>query len=113
MRKDQKLKALAVYVASGLPFIITRTVFADSGSINNVDSFIRSVIKVLAGLAGLIATGFFVIGGFNYIVSSGNPDHLEKAKKTILFSGLGLAITIGAFVLSNIVTSLATNAFGS
>ena len=29
--------------------------------------FIRNVIKVIAGLAGLVATGFFVAGGFTYI----------------------------------------------
>ncbi|HUD06091.1 MAG TPA: hypothetical protein VMR18_04235, partial [Candidatus Saccharimonadales bacterium] len=73
----------------------------------------KSLIQVIAGLAGLVATGFFVMGGFSYITSSGNPEHLDKAKRTILFSGLGLAITIAAFVLSNIVTTLATNAFGS
>jgi len=38
---------------------------------------------------------------------------LEHAKRTIIFSALGLAITIAAFVLSNIVASLATSAFGS
>ena len=81
--------------------------------VTSVDNFIKSLIQVLAGLAGLVATGFFVMGGFSYITSSGNPEHLDKAKRTIMYSGLGLAITIAAFVLSNIVTTLATNAFGS
>lgn len=80
--------------------------------VGQVESFIRNIIQVIAGLAGLIATGFFVIGGFGYITSSGNPENLEKAKRTLMFSATGLAITIGAFVLSNIVTQIATNAFG-
>ena len=112
MRKSSKLKLLSTYVALGLPFVLTQTAFAATGDIGSVESFIRSIIQVLAGLAGLVATGFFVVGGFGYITSSGNPEHLDRSKRTLLYSGLGLAITIGAFVLSNIVTTLATNAFG-
>ncbi|MCL4357944.1 TrbC/VirB2 family protein [Patescibacteria group bacterium] len=88
------------------------TVFAANAQMGQVDSFIRSVITALTGIAGLVATGFFVLGGFKYITSSGNPHNLEHAKRTIVFSALGLAIAIAAFVLSNIVTSLASSAFG-
>ena len=59
-----------------------------------------------------MAAGFFVWGGVGYITSTGNPESLEKSKKTILYSAIGLAVVLGAFVLSNIVTQLATTAFG-
>jgi len=110
------LKVVAVFVAMGLPLVVSGTAFAQSAGgadVSQVENFIRSLIQVLAGLAGLVATGFFVVGGFGYMTSSGNPEVLDKSKRTIMFSGMGLAITIGAFVLSNIVTSLATNAFGA
>lgn len=112
MLKHTILKRTAIFVALGMPLVFVHPAFAASGDINNVESFIRSLIQVLAGIAGLVATGFFVVGGFSYITSSGNPEHLDRAKRTIMFSGVGLAITLGAFVLSNIVTTLATNAFG-
>jgi hypothetical protein len=113
MKARNRLKFLSIYVASGLPVILSSPAFADTAGVSNVESFIKSIITVLAGLAGLVATGFFVVGGFSYITSSGNPEHMDRAKRTITFSALGLAITIGAFVLSNIITTLATNAFGS
>ncbi len=112
MRTRTKLRYIAVYVATGLPFVLTPTAFAATGDVSSVESFIKSVIQIVAGLAGLIATGFFVVGGFSYITSSGNPEHLDKAKRTLFYSATGLAITAGAFVISNIVTTLATNAFG-
>lgn len=107
------LKQLAIIAAISVPFAAYGSAFAATGDVGQVESFIRSVIKVIAGLAGLIATGFFVVGGFSYITSSGNPESLDRAKRTIMYSAMGLAITIGAFVLSNIVTTLATNSFGS
>jgi len=113
MRDKKQLRAVASIVAAGLPFILTTTAFADTAGVSNVEGFIKSIITVIAGLAGLVATGFFVVGGFTYITSSGNPEHLDRAKRTLMFSGMGLAITIGAFIISNIIVTLATNAFGS
>ncbi len=113
MLRRTRFKLIALYLAVGMPGILTQTAFAASGSVSNVESFLKSIITVLASIAGLVATGFFVVGGFSYITSSGNPEHLDKAKRTILYSAIGLAVTIAAFVISNIVTTLATNAFGS
>lgn len=99
-------------VALGLPIIVAHPAFASDGNVTQVENFIKSVIQVLASIAGLVAAGFFVAGGFIYITSSGNPERLERGKHTLWYSALGLAIVIGAFVLTSIVTDLATNAFG-
>jgi TRAP-type C4-dicarboxylate transport system permease small subunit len=113
MRNSKKLQTVTYLIVLGTPVVLRGSAFAASGNVGQVESFIQSVIQAIAGLAGLVATGFFVLGGFRYITSSGNPEHLERAKRTIMFSATGLAITIAAFVLSNIVTGLATSAFGS
>ena len=88
-------------------------VFADTADVSKIQTFIQSVIQILVTLSGLIAAGFFVFGGFGYITSSGNPESLDRSKKTILYSAVGLAIVLGAFVLSNIVSQLAGTAFGT
>lgn len=100
-------------MAIGVPLLFAPPAFAASGDATQVENFIRSIIQLVAGLAGLIATGFFVVGGFTYITSSGNPEKLDQAKRTLFYSAIGLAIVIAAFVISNIVTTLATKAFGS
>lgn len=112
MRSKRAMTFLAIFIALGVPFVLAQPVFAQAAGVSQVEGFIRNIIKVVAGLAGLVATGFFVLGGFGYITSSGNPENLDRSKKTLIWSSVGLAITIGAFVLSNIVTELASNAFG-
>lgn len=102
----------AIFIAVGAPFVLVNVALAAPAGVSNVENFIRSIIQVVAGLAGLVATGFFVAGGFTYITSSGNPEQLDKAKRTITWSAIGLAIVIAAFVLANIVTTLARQAFG-
>ncbi len=113
MKNLNKFKIKLFFSILFLEIIIPNQALAASPvGLGSVDNFLKTIIQAIAGLAGLVATGFFVIGGFIYITSTGNPIKLEKAKKTLLYSGLGLAITIAAFVLSNIVTQLATSAFG-
>lgn len=92
---------------------ITPALAAESADVTKVENFIKNIIQVLVTLAGLIAAGFFVAGGIGYITSSGNPEHMDRSKKTIIYSAIGLAIAIGAYVLSNIITDIATKAFGS
>jgi len=99
------LFSLFVILASATPAL------ADSGDLGRVQNFATNVIQVLVTLAGLLAAGFFVVGGIGYITSSGNPENLDRSKKTIMYSSIGLAVSIAAFVISNIVTDLATTAF--
>mgnify|MGYP003598016968 FL=1 len=112
IRSSTEIKIVGLIVAVGAPIVLAAPAFAAGGDVAQVESFIRNVIKVIAGLAGLVATGFFVAGGFTYITSSGNPEQLDKAKRTLTWSAIGLAIVIAAFVIGNIVTTLVTRSFG-
>lgn len=92
--------------------IVPSVTFAQSADVAKIESFIKNIIQILVTLSGLVAAGFFVMGGFGYITSTGNPESLDRSKKTLVYSGVGLAIVFGAFVLTNIVSDLAKTAFG-
>lgn len=114
MLKILRKKISILYLIITTTLINEGTIYAASPSanVNQISNFIKGIIQIMAGLAGLVATAYFVLGGFNYITSSGNPHRLEKAKRTIFYSAIGLSITIAAFVISNIVSGLATSSFG-
>ena len=108
MRKHIFLQALIV------SFLLWATpAYAQAADVSKIQTFIQSVIQVLVTLSGLVAAGFIVWGGVGYITSSGNPEALEKSKKTILYSAIGLVLVLGAFVLSNVIGDLAGTAFGT
>ena len=107
----KKLVFFQSFVLTSL--VIASPAFAQSAEVGQIQSFIQSVIQVMVTLSGFIAAGFIVWGGVGYITSSGNPEALDKSKKTILYSAIGLTLVLGAFVISNIVSQLATTAFGS
>ncbi len=108
------MKKITTFLLFTLAFLsLSNPAFAASADVSKIQTFIQSIIEVLVTLSGLVAAGFFVMGGVGYITSSGNPESLDRSKKTILYSAIGLAIVLGAFVLTNIVSQLAGTAFGT
>ncbi len=108
------MKKLIVVQSIALTLLAVATpAYAATADVSQIQTFIQSIIQILVTLAGLVSAGFFVWGGFGYITSSGNPELLDRSKKTIMYSAIGLAIVLGAFMLSNMVTQLATGAFGA
>ena len=53
--------------------------------------------------AGIIAVIVIVFGGIQYITSNGNPSGVQKAKQTIMYAAIGLAITLMAVAIVNFV----------
>lgn len=108
------MKKISVFLLTSVLFLtLSLPVLAADGDVSKVETFIENVIQILVTIAGLVAAGFFVWGGIGYITSSGNPESLDRAKKTILYSAIGLTIVLGAFVITNIVNQTAGNAFGT
>lgn len=77
--------------------------------------------KVLTNLANLILTiagalvvVMVIIGGIRYIISAGNPQMVEGAKKTIIYALVGLAvIVLSAAILNTVNFVLNKNGAGS
>lgn len=53
--------------------------------------------------AGIITVIMIVFGGIQYTTSNGNPAQTQKAKQTITYAIIGLAITIFAVAIVNLV----------
>ena len=108
---NKKIIVISSLAITALTF--ASPVFAASADVTKIETFIKSIIQVFVTLAGLVSAGFFVWGGIGYITSSGDPETLDRSKKTIWYSAIGLVVVLGAFVLTNVVSDLATGAFGA
>lgn len=82
---------LAAANAYGLP-----DVKADSGTIT-------SILTIVFGIAGALALLMVILAGFKYITSGGDPQAVAKAKNTLVYSIIGLAVCILAEVIVNFV----------
>lgn len=55
---------------------------------------LTNVANLILLIAGVLAVVMIIIGGIRYIVSAGNPQMTEGAKKTVIYALVGLAIII-------------------
>lgn len=55
-----------------------------------------AIANLLLRLGGLVAFGFVVWGGIQYVVSQGEPDKTKRAQETILNAVIGMAIAMFA-----------------
>ena len=83
--------------------------FSYAAAVNpQVDVFTSNTLSVLTLLAGVAAVFFLIKGGYLYITSSGKPEALEEAKKTIKNAMIGLVIVLSASVIVSIFRTAMT-----
>lgn len=64
--------------------------------VTSFDVLFQRAMNYFTTIAGTIAVIFIVVGGVMYMVSGGNTGMMERAKKTLIFAMVGLAIVIAA-----------------
>lgn len=68
---------------------------------------ISSIINTALILAGVVALGFLVYGGFRYITSRGDEGEVESAKDTITYAVVGLVVLgIAAAIINFVVRAV-------
>ena len=63
-----------------------------SGANNTVTDIISTAINILSLVVGVAAVIMIIIGGFKYVTSNGDSNALSSAKKTIIYTLVGLVI---------------------
>ena len=64
--------------------------------IDNLADVPGEIITVLIGLLPAVATLYLVLSGYRYMVAQGNPELVEKAKKSLLYAVFGVLISYAA-----------------
>ena len=70
---------------------------------DKLPSLIQNIVYSIIGVTSVIAVIFVVVGGINYMTSGGDPTKAQKAKNTIIYALIGLAICALSFAIVNFV----------
>lgn len=106
-----KLKKYVGYLVFAIVLILSADVFflqvldlSGGGFLENTDSAIAAarlgsqeilgVVRVVEYLIGAIALTFLVIAGFRLVTNAGNEDVIDKAKKQVIYSVVGILLVL-------------------
>lgn len=73
-------------------------------------ALVGNLLGWVLGITGVVAFAFVVIGGIGYITSAGDPNKVQKSRKTLIYALIGLAIVGLSSVISAFVTNIIKDA---
>ncbi len=95
----------ADHAASTLPSFQIQNPVTFEGGIIDIIALISNFIR---GLAFIIAPAMYLWAGFQYLVSGGDNKKIDSAKKTIIWTTVGVLIILIAGSITSIVRSILT-----
>jgi len=85
------------------------SLFADAQAASEtLKSGISPLFSTMITIAAVLCILFVVFGGFYYMTSAGNPEKLERAKKTLRNAFIGFVVVLGAGALVAIMQNAYT-----
>lgn len=73
---------------------------------SNFQTLLVAILNSIIGIIGLVAVIFVIVGGIQYITSAGDVGKVKKAKDTIIYASIGIAVCALAFAIVNWVISI-------
>ena len=77
----------------------------NGGTTTRAEDSALAIINTVLGVVAVVAVVFIIVGGVQYITSSGDTGKAMKAKNTIMYAVIGLVIALLAFAIVNFVLS--------
>lgn len=65
-----------------------------------LEAVINNIILPIGGILAVLA---FIFSGFLYVTAQGNETKLEKAHRALLYSAVGTAVLLGAWVIAKVI----------
>lgn len=74
------------------------------GGETSLFGLLRKIInEILMPLGGAVAVLAFIYSGFLYVKAQGNTTKIGEAHQALLFTSIGTAVLLGAWVLANVI----------
>lgn len=73
------------------------------GEVNDPRVLIGTILRGLFGLLGSVALILFIYAGFNMMISAGDQGKIKKARETMVWAAIGLAVILGSYSIANFV----------
>ena len=74
------------------------------GQNTNLFDVLKSIVNnVLLPIGGVLAVLAFIYSGFLYVVAQGNESKIDEAHRALLYTSVGTAILLGAWVIVGVI----------
>lgn len=98
------MKEILLTLGILIPLIFPQTILASTGAPTEVTNFTSDTLSLITLISAAAAVFFLIRAGYIYIASTGKPEALESAKKTIRNILIGLVVVLGANLIVSVLS---------
>lgn len=74
--------------------------------INNLSDIVNKVVEFLIPLAGIILLLVLIWGGYDYLMSQGNPEKIKGAQAKITTGIIGFVLLVVSYVVVKLIAKI-------
>ena len=74
--------------------------------ISDFEAVFGNILVYIIGFAGIVIFIMFLIGGFKWLTSAGNPKNIESAKNTLTYAIIGLLVIILSYIVLVLINTV-------
>ena len=117
MKKNTLYISLFLFsiIAIILPSFVTAQTLPNplgSDDIDVVDIMLR-IMQIALGVVDVFALFMFILGGFEFLISAGNPERVKKAKDTLIWATVGILVITLSYTVLKYIFEQVSKGFGS
>lgn len=71
--------------------------------VNSIPALIKTALEFVVKIGVPVIAFAIIFVGFSFVAAQGNPEKLKKAKDSMLYTLIGAAIVLGAFVIAKAI----------
>mgnify|MGYP001564177478 CR=1 FL=1 len=83
-----------------------------SGGEGDLKSLLNTILSYFLGFLGFICVIMVIYGGVLYVTSAGNEENVGKAKKILLYAGIGVVLIMISVALVTTILGAASSGVG-
>ncbi len=105
---DAGSKSCIIHFQIAQPFTrVDGTKGFESPSTGDIGKVFLAIVEIALRIAGMAAVGFIIYGGFNFLISQGDPQKAASARRSIVNALIGLVISaIAVFIVQLLAKNL-------
>ncbi|MFH1968072.1 MAG: TrbC/VirB2 family protein [bacterium] len=113
MDKRLILSLIIVSLLFSANFVFAQTVLTNPLGVDNFCDLFTKIAETIAALIGALGTIMIVLAGIFYLTSAGSPEKMTKAKTTLIYAIIGIAIAISAGTIVAVIKEAITASGGT
>ncbi len=74
--------------------------------LSDIGTVVQNIIKLLAPAAAIAFLVMILVGGYKFVMSSGDPKNIASARSTLIYAVIGVVLVVAAWLILKLIGTI-------